>query len=180
MKNSKNKIGKRRLLKGNKRENKESECDGVENVRKQSRGGKARQSEKHLGSSSEWDREVTLGVLLRKGHSPKHKGRSRLQRKKRAGFGRNNNISMDKQGMETRRSQDTKRRGRRAIFTDTAAPGTVLGGWDAAASSLIQPQMHSVRLLTHRERLLSSRDSPVLLSFGSAKTARERLYMGSG
>lgn len=87
--NSKNKIGKRRFLKGNKRESEESECDGVENASKQSGGGKVRQSEKDLGSPSEWDREVTPGALLRKGHT-QTQGRNSCRdrgRKKRAEFG---------------------------------------------------------------------------------------------
>lgn len=64
------KIGKRRILERNKKESEESECDGVENVSEQSRGGKVRQSQEHLGSSSEWDREVTPGVLLRNATHP--------------------------------------------------------------------------------------------------------------
>lgn len=106
------KIGKRRILKGNKRENKGSEYDGGENVSKQSRGGKVRPSEKHPGSSSEWDREMIPGVLLRKGHSPKHQGKScrDMGGQKRTESEINCSISMDKQGMATERSQVTKHR----------------------------------------------------------------------
>lgn len=84
------KIGRRRVMGRNKRENEESEHDGVENVSEQSRGGKVRQSQKHLGSSGEWDREVTPRVPLSKGHSPKHRARAGCRdmgRKRRAEFG---------------------------------------------------------------------------------------------
>lgn len=112
--NSKIKIGKRRVLKRNEKQNKESECVGVENV---SRDGVIRSAgvKSTLAAPLSRTRRWTQWVFLRRGHSlspntRKRAGCTDMGRKKQPELERNGTFCVDKQVTEMERSQVPRQR----------------------------------------------------------------------